>query len=615
MKSVYRTIVPPVLFIGGLVFLTAGFALGLGLILLACFMCAPRTQPRLYAFPTNCNGRIINVSASNGCTLTRADIVGMTPDAFEAQGFKEIGMDKVYANLREARVAGYRENTLQALLMSRITNIKGALAKSKISQSESVILPYISRRQKRNIQSNYWLISRGDPNPQAGKGSTPASAWDLTVANSKSPFANTLLNLEQYFLPGKYMFVEYVSGSAGSSIPYQVSYKILGAATVGSTTKVTVEPNVSAAGWAAKSAGDKLPWQVGGVSGGSADSGTIAYLGVNSVSDFESWGGQDNAENTNSLIHYWPQTSRIVHEYTDEYLRALNAALTSNYFKLFRQLPLAEQKRIQQAKYDRDMLNTAFFGDVINENQAVETYTSLPTVVDPANPNCVLEYKANALGFKTQLNACSRVINHQGNALNLATFLQNCYLVKRAREADGSTVEVIDVMTDRFTAGLIMTAMQTMYKAQFGIDSITKFAEFGQKLTFDGQVEMVYNIYDIPPIYGGFRLAVFTHPFFDDKLSAVASAAAGTATVRGTTLPSDGARMLWVLDWSDIELGVAGTNSAVRRTNEADQLYNYVIKINVKHVTLNSMTWCPIIEDPNRHFIAQNFSSAAPTWT
>jgi hypothetical protein len=608
MKTFFRTAFPPLLFVTGLGLICASLPIGLVMVLLALLLCGPALQPRLYVFPSNCEGRTINVSASNGCTLTRADIIGMTPNDFEAQGFKEVGMDKVYANAREARVAGYRENTLSALLMSRVTNIKGQLAKSKINASESVILPYISRRQKRNIQSNYWKVTAGAPNAQAGTGSTPASAIDLTVTNNASPYANTLQELHKYFLPGKYIFVEYMTGNAGSSVAHSVCYKILGASTIGATTKVTVEPNMSAEGWAALSDSDKLPWQIGGASGGAAENGTIAYLGVNSVSDFESWGGQDVAENTNSLIHFWPQTSRIVHEYNDEYIKALDSALTSHYFKEFRQLPLAEQKRIQQAKYDRDMLNSAFFGQRINEKQTVEGYTGLPLVVDPANPNCALEYKANALGFRTQLNDCTRVLNHQGNALNLNTLFENMYLLKRAREADGSTVDTLDIMTDRFTAGLIMKKMIAFYAAKYGTTT-TRNYEPNQKLMFGNQVELTYTRYELPADYGGFYFAVFTHPFFDDKISAMQGA------VKGSTAASDRGRVLWLLDWSDIELGVAGTNSAVRRTNEADELYMYTIKRNIRHVTLNSMTWCPIIEDPNRHYIVENFSGAEPALT
>jgi hypothetical protein len=593
--------IPAFLFIGGLVMLSMGVPYGLLLLLLSVWLCGPRLQPNLYTFPSNCEGRLVNVSASTGCTLTRASILGMTPATFEAQGFVEVGYDKVYANLREARLAGYRENSWMTLLTSRITNIKGSLMRGKIGANESVILPYIQRRQKRNININYWKISAGTPTPTAGTGDVPASAWDLTVLNNPSTFASTLQNLDQYFIPGTYLFVEYVSSGG---VSYSLAYKIIAARTVSGTTKVTVEPNYSATGWAALSAGSKLPYQIGGVSGGSAEAGTIAYLGVNSVSDYESWGGQDNAENNNSLLNYWPQTSRLVHEYTDEYLAGLNAALTSNYFKTFLQLPLAQQKAIQQAKYDAKMLNSAFFGQRINENQTVEGYRSLPTVRDPANPDCVLEYKSNAVGFKTQLSDCGRVLDHSGNPLNLDNVLASGYLIKRARMADGSIggdeEPVIDVITDPTTAGNIRDIMISFYKAKYGAD-ITRFYSANEKLSFEDQVMFKYNTYQIPDELGGYVLAVFSSEVLRDRLSAAAG--------------SSRQRYLFFLDWSDIELGIAGTNSAVRRTNEADSLYNYVIKINVKHVNLQSTTWCPIIEDPNRHYVVENFSAACPVLT
>lgn len=552
------------------------------------------------SFNNNCAGRIINVSASTGCTLTRASIQALTPGAFEAQGFTEIYMDQVYARAREARAAGYVENTLQALLMSRISNIKGALNKMSVGTSESVILPYISFRQKRNINTNYFAVTAGAATTGAGTGNIPASAWDITVTNNPSVFGSALQNLEQYFLPGKTLFIEYASAS--TNISYSPQYKIISAQTsaVGVTT-VTVVPNVSPSGWAGYNAAQKLPWQIGGAGGGAAAAGSLCYLGVNSISDYESWGGQDVAENTMGLIHFWLQISRVVHEYTDEYLKALNAALTSNYFKQFRQLPLAQQKMIQQAKYDRDMLNSAFYGQAeYSDKQTVENYRQLPQVVDPANPNCILEYKASALGFRTQLLNCGRVLDHQGNPLNLDNVFAVAYLLKRAREATGGEVDTIDIMTDRFTAGRILDMMITFYKAKYGAN-ITRFYQPNMSLTFEDQVELYYNKYELPPEFGGISIAVFNHKFFDDKIAAMQGANRGN--------------VLWMLDWTDIQLGVAGTNSAVRQTNVLDNLYNYVMKINVKHVTMNSMMWTPIIEDPNRHYLIENFSSACPTLT
>lgn len=592
----------PVFFIAGLLLLSAGMAIGWIAIFLALWACSGKTvQSCLYVFPSNCSGRLVNVSASTGCTLTRANILAMTPETFAAQGFIEVGYDKVYANLQEARLAGYRENSWMSLLNSRITNMKGALMRGKIGMSESVIMPYIQRRQKRNINTNYWKVVSGTATPTAGTGDIPASAWDIVVTNNPSAMASVLVNLEQYFLPGTYLFVEYVGTNA---VAYSVYYKIIAARTVGGVTTVTVEPNYSAAGWAALSAAQKLPYQIGGVGGGNAEAGALAFLGVNSVSDYESWGGQDNAENNNSLLNYWPQRSRIVHEYTDEYLVALNASLMSNYFKDFLELPLAQQKAIQQKKYDDKMLNSAFFGQRINENQTVEGYRNLPTVRDPAQPDCVLEYKANAIGFLTQLDDCGRVFDHSGNPLNMDNILASAYLVKRARQADGSIgmdeEPVIDAIVDPFTAGNVRDTMISFYKAKYGVN-IERFYNPDQKLSFENQVMYKYTTYQIPDELGGFVLAVFSSEVLRDRLAAASG--------------SNRQRYVFFLDWTDIQLGILATNSATRQTNAADQLYMYVMKINMKHVTMQSTLWCPVIEDPNRHYVVKNFSAACPTLT
>ena len=605
MKLISR-FAAPFLAIVGLVLLCLGNPLGILLFLAGALLTGFKYQAALCAFPSNCNGRIINVSASNGCTLTRANILGLTPQAFENFGFTEIGMDNVYAKAREARLAGYQENTLMMLLNSRIQNIKGALTKQNVPGSQSVILPYFPYRQKRNINSNYWAIASGSATPGAGGAGIHPGSWDVVVQNDRSPLGNTLQNLEQYFLNGKTMFIEYSDATTG--VPYSPVYVITGAATAGATTTVTIVPNYSPEGWLALTAAQKLVYQIGGLAGGNAASGTTAYLGVNSVSDFESWGGQDNAENTNSLLEFFFQTSRIVHEYSDEYLKALNDALTSNYFKIFRQLPLAEQKRIQRYKYDRDMLNSAFFGQRINEYQTVETYRQLPKVMDPQNPSCVLEYKANAVGFQQQLADCSRVSNYNGTVLSMDTLLGQLYLVKRAREADGTEIDTIDCMTDRFTSGIIQEMFIKFYKARYGVET-QRWYEPNKELVFDNQVYLTYNVYQIPPEFGGFRLAVFSHPFFDDKLSAM------TGLIDSRTASGNRGRTMWFLDWTDIVLGILGTNSAVRRTNDMDALFNYVIKINYKHITLDSMMWAPIIEDTNRHLIVQGFSQACPTIT
>ena len=558
----------------------------------------------LGAFPNNCDGRIIAVDPSTGCTLTRATIRGMTPQDFEDQGVKEVGMDKIITRAKEARVAGVTEHTLETLLTSRMAPIKKSLQQANIGGNESVILPYIYRRQRRNINSNYFIVDAGVAAPTAGSNGIPASAWDITVKKSNSPFSTSLPNLERYFLPGKYVYVMWYDSTTKVARSTQLKVITVANADAGGVfkAKITAEPNVNATTWAGYSAGQKAPYQ--------PDRGILINL-ANSVSDFESWCYNDVAENTNKLLTFWLQTSRETHQYNDEYLKALNAALVSGYFKDFRQLPLAEQKRLQHMKYRRDWYNSVFYGQRINDKQAVETYRDLPQVIDPTNPNCTLEYKSNALGFMTQLEDCARVLDYTGNPLNLDSLAQTGYELMRSRQADGTSVDTIDVMTDRFTAGQVLQIMTTFYKAKYGIET-HRYYQVGQELKHENVVMLKYNIYQLPPDLGGFNLAVFTDPYFDDMLTAF------TASVDGAAPTGDQAnrgRNIWGIDWSDLEVGIAGSSSVQRQTNVADNLYNCIIKPNVSHYMLNSTMWTAILQDPARHHISRNFSDAAPILT
>lgn len=556
------------------------------------------------AFPNNCDGRVISVDPSTGCTLTRATIRGMTPQDFEDQGFKEVGMDRIITRAKEARMAGVVERTLETLLMSRLTPLKNAMVKQPISGSESVILPYIYRRQKRNINSNYFIVSTGAATSGAGSNGIPASAWDLTLIKHSGPFVTSLPSLERYFLPGKMINVETYNSS--TKVAYTLQYKVISAinADAGGVykAKVSCVPNVSDDAWSAKSSGDKAQYQ---------PTTGLAYNLANSVSDFEAWAYNEPSENTNKLLTFWLQTSRETHQYNDEYLRALNAALTSGYFKDFRQLSLAEQKKLQHMQFMKSWMNSVFYGQEVNEKQTVETYTSLPTVLDPANSNCTLEYKANALGFMPLLEKCGRAYDHQGNTLNLNRLFEEGYAMKRNREVSGGEIDTIDFMTDRWTADAILTKMIDFYKTKYQINTERMYS-VGQALKWDNQIVLQYNTFQLPPALGGYTFAVFWDPYFDDKLSAF------TAPVSGAAPSGDLAnrgRTMWGIDWSDFQLGIAATASKQRQTNEADNLYNTVIRANISHYMLESTTWTAILEDPTRSHVVNNFSAAAPSLT
>jgi hypothetical protein len=538
-----------------------------------------------------CDPRLITVDDSCGCSLTRASISAMKPSDFEDLFWKEVGMSRIVANWKEARMTGVLQRALTDLFMSRMTPIK----RINLGQSpqQSVIAPYILVPQQHRVNANYFVIESGEANANAGIGATPASAWDLTIINESSDFASPLVDLEKYFLPGRYLTALYKNALTGTG--HTVQFKILSAtnADIGGVSKavLTVQPNVTDATWATYGTVAQAVYQPEG--------GLVIPLS-NSISNYESWCYQDPSENTWKLKAFWLQTARRTHCYNDEYIAAITAPLTDDLFKKFRLLPLAQQKKRQMALAERAWWNTIFFGQEIDENQTVETYEDLPHVYDPTNPNCLLEYKANTLGIRTQLAECSRVTDYQGGALDLDVIKELLYTLKRTREAGGGSVTRIDAMTDRHTAANIMTLMIKYYKDKYSFDT-TRFYTPNQKLEFAGQILWNYAIYEFPD--EGVELAVIHDPFFDDHLAAFPAAHKSMG------------RYFWLIDWSDVAIGMAGSKSVTRQTNIADNVYNCIIDPVVQHYQLYSETFAVMVQDPNRHAIFHNFSDECPNIT
>lgn len=549
------------------------------------------------SFPTNCSGRFVAVDASTGCSLTRASILGMTPQMFEDQGLKEVYMDRVITRAQMARIAGYRESFLEALLMSRMVGVGKEIRKTG-APNESAILPFIYRRQERNLNVNYWHTVTGAATPGAGSGGLHVGDWDLTVKNNTSQFGTVLTAIERYFLPGQYLRVTHVHPTTKAALTG--AYKIISAVNADSggvaQATITLEPNYSATGWAALTSDQKLAWQ--------PTAGLVEVM-ANSVSDFQSWCHNEPSENVQSLLTFWLQTSRFTHQVNDQYVKVLNASLLSGYAKEFRFLPLAKQLVQHRALYAKAMLNSAFFGERISEAQSSpENYRSLPKVYDPANPICALEFQANALGLETQLTDCGRTTDlNNESPLNMEDVFRTSYLLKRARESGGASIDRIDWLTDRGTYGGIRDTMLAWYKAKYGV-AYERCLKLGEKLTFENQTELTYDVFEVPAEFGGFEIAIGHHDYFSDRI-----AASGTVTAQQSRQ-----RAMWAYDWTDVQMGIAGSNSATRKHPDpsVDRLYSCIITAVQDTYNLESTTWTMIMEDTLRHAVIKNFNADKP---
>jgi hypothetical protein len=584
---------------------------------------------------TNCDPRLIVVD--DAMSLTRANITGWNKADIENAFFKEVGLDRVIAQTKEARMAGVSQRTLTDLILSR----HAPLSQGKGSVYPSVIQPFRLEPRRNRVNPTYFRVSAGAasaaadyattlwPSAQGSQsnGNVPDAHWTLTVNNGSldadsSPWAkspnNVLKSPEKFFLPGHNITIEWVSaaGVSKTAVMRVVSSK---AGLTADQATLVVAPNrtykgdsnfgmpavgrvYTDNGWweTTATAGDKAGYQptVG-----------VVKIQANSVSDYQSYGYALPGFNDYGLLERWRQTMRWVHKYNDQYVAALEASTTSEGLKKFRMLPLAKLRAIQEKLQEDFFFETVFYGDIINEKQTTADWQSLPIVSDPAwaasgeSGSLNIEYLSNTIGLRTQIGLCGNVLDKQGGALDVDDLLEQVYLVKREREGEtGTSVPDVDIMCDlRWTRPTLRQLFIKYFKAKYAVDSVTSFCEMGKKISYNGSVMWEYDSYDLPD--QGCRLNVISDLYFDDRIAAFPAAQKS----RG--------RGIWMLDWSDIAVNLIKTHSVPRTNNLADDLYKYVMTANVQHVLLNSKTFEVAVGNTNRHRMIENFSDACPKLT
>lgn len=560
--------------------------------------------------------RIVSIPDSCGGTLTAATITGLTPAALEAYANTEHALARVMAEATEARAIGVVPKTMAELLHSRIREIdKGDIDTKKIA-GQSIILPYTYRTRRTNLGAESFSIASGTANANAGTTVSgvvyPTSSWDIVVNTGPSSRSSALTNIERHFLPGEFLYVENVnaSGVAGVDRDKRVTpFKVIASANVSSTTaRVTIAANKSEAGWGAMTSPQKAVYQ---------PTFGVVYVGTNSVKDHESWCYNQPSDLSRSLIADWNQTSRYTQCFNDEYARILKEILdgsVNEFLKAFQHMPLTEQNRMQRQRYEDKWMHSVFFGDVISEFQTPETYTSLDQVLDPED-GTLYGYKANALGLRTLLANDGRVVDMHGGPLDLDNLLALSYEVWRNRRIGSEAVDVIDWMTDKDTAHLIHISMIKYLKATYGFE-VTQFFSQGQVLDQTTKLARYkYNRYTLPGM--GFDLAVFVDEYFTDRVLQYGD---GSGGLNGSEDFRAAGRSIWLIDWSDFNIGLIATNSAKREYkgriySDANSLYSCVITPNTKHYDLRSVTWTTQIGDSSRSLVVENFSLECPTLT
>lgn len=568
--------------------------------------------------------RIVKVDSSTGCTLTRAKIKGLTPAEFEALSNKETDLARVIASAAEAKALGVEERGLATLLTSSVTNIKPLINKVNVAE-QSIILPYIQRRQRSVINANYFALESGTSasgetianySINNGDSAVKNADWKATVSLGASAWKSELQGIERYFLPNSYVIVnswnnDQTSGTVRDAFDSQ--FQVV-AAKANGTNKADlilrpVGKDVTLTGGSAYFTGGSIPAHY------KPDIGVVQTI-ANNTNDYEAWCHNQPTDLSQRLIVNWLQTTRearVVNEEYKETLAKVMAGKVNPFLNSMVYHPLAEQNKIASQLSQEQWVRSTWFNQAISDQQTPENYMSLPGVTDPEDDSCTLEYKSNALGIKTLLYEGNRVKDYLGGTLNLDGLFSDLYYLKRNREQDGDQISVIDVMTDRTTANLIFEAMNKYYKDKYEW-TVTRNVEINQKVTHDGIILFNYNLYDIPEV--GVQMAVFHDPMFDDIIE-VGTGMQGSGNNNWEVAEDGGIygfaqarnRALWLIDWSDVKIGIAGTNAVTRKSPnpEVNSLYKCRMDAVQREYSLRSTKWTTMVDRPHRHLIIENF--------
>lgn len=523
--------------------------------------------------------------------LTECDIVTATPDELEdiftdgSGNYRDLSA--LLKTQFEIKACGAKQNGLYDFLIANAKLMKNRIIKTPLGYGSSAIDPFIMAEQKSVINDNYWSIVDGQ------------ASGENWVFKLKSPGS---VALETSWFPEGIRVFAFGQSTGGSQIRYAGTVVSAATTTYDGAPALAVTVTGQNAGSSLDDAKIEAP-----------DAGFLV-LGTPNIADVEKWCENRPALNGRKHVPFWFETSRWTMCVDELYERAFERIRNNNeYFRLFGDIEVAQRNKQYAERFQRDWVNTVFWGKPLNANQTLANYRSLPTISTygssplylPNEGRCVGR-RANAIGIYEQLAQCGRIKDLQGNQLNLREFFNDIYQIVRSRRDQGRSADIIEVFTDSYFASLFQRAMIKYYNAEseglarFMID--TKKIVQGQSGSLGFKFDSYHLIWP-----AGVELRIVTNDFFDDFVT----------QAKDNGVESSG-RMLWILDWQGIYPGIITSNRVVHKTGDIQDLakvdsdYACVMANPTQEVTLNSVTWTVIVECPSDNLIYEGFATVVP---
>ena len=559
-------------------------------------------------FAAACSVAITNNYDTVG-TLTRSTLKGLTPTQVKALFTDGSTWNEMSAMLKtqfEMAACGVRRYGFYDWIM---TSARPGMAKLvqtvKRDKSSSLIQPFIMGRQMSVYNDHYWVITTGF----AAGAYTPGVTGPL-ASNTDSGATGALRVIRmvagygvpldaKYFLPNHQLYVMNQSGG-GSSLMSQYRVSAAAVSAGGDYVDVLVEDLNSFD----SSTSDAAP-----IKG-------LVIIGANNVNDFEKYCYNPYNYNPIKFVPFWYQTRRRMRRVDSAYMELFQKLMEDNqWFAQFQDLPLAERNRQDELRDQKEWVNSFFFGRPWSNAQRLEgspNWTSLPQItslsgasVDPGTGGQLQAYRANMIGVYPQLQACNRVFDSQGAAVDIKDFLENkMYDVWRARTSRGIDASEIDIYTDSLTADEFFVQFIAYSKDKTG-DIVRIQVDPEVKKNGWGFQWRSFRLYRPQ----GVTVNIITNEFFDDIQNMFSNLSTGSEAARG--------RFLAVLDLGkggSIYPAVLASNRKVYETGQIEQLakidssFSCVMENPTIRTSATSETTTALVECPLNSHWQENFS-------
>lgn len=563
---------------------------------------------------------VVNNTYDTCGTITRASVAHLTPsqltDLFKPSGLFA-DMDAWFRTQFEMRACGTKRNGLYDWIFSSMKQVGSLQNKIKLDRGPSLLQPFVLARQDSVINTTDWAVVNGVANSgytgdAAGTAVGTISTGPLTAAQKALGAAgDRIVRVTSPYgvdMDAKWFVSRdrvYLFGRANGSVT-QGQWKVL--ASAADTAMSYVDVLITS-----ENAGSAVQYDAAPTAG-------VLVSGGPSVNDFESWCNNRPALNPTNRVPFWIETTRRSRCVDSETKRVFARLSESNkYFEEFQNLELSEYNRQDEELYQRQQINSFFWGKPKNANQTLANWQSLPqittvtgSVVDPGLGGKLVAYEAYKVGVIEQLRKCGRVKDLQNNALNLEEFLNEIYNIMRSRKSQGRWADSIDVWTDSRTAANFEIAFIAYMKVHYGGDLLNIIIEKGRDKTLGIQ----WKSYT-PQFPQGVEINIITHEYFDDWVNAFNS----------QSIASSG-RMMLILDigkagpkGGTIYPGMVASNSKMSTLGDLNKLRNLdpTFACTMEHVTeeiaLHSETGTAIVECPENSLAILGIADQVPITT